>query len=413
MRTTRLLSLICLILSSANLFAADRIVQHNGPAGTYGSISAAITAAADGDNIVINNRTDASPWTEDLTINKTLTFVSAVDNVQWLLDGTISIVTAEGRVITMVGMKNSANYGHITKTGAIPANRTKLNITYSEMLGNITLISGVDLFLGSSKAGTVTFSYGKVIGNELSTVICNTDANASDDVNLIIGNRIGATGTVPPIQGFYTNTTSHYINFSNNLVRGSSDAVYIAALKSGSSSSSIANCVIATTAVNQNTASLYLAQTIGNLNVDNSIICGNYYQNFQSSCSIKTENNGGTLTNFTYNLYFIPQGSSNCFSLNTSQGNIFTSTAEKDNINMTTGLPNSGTEYINSGSPMNEFLDLDLTRNDIGVYGGSYSFNNFMPFVNNTESSRVIYVNTPRVVNQGTTMNVQAIGYDK
>ena len=411
MRTTRLLSLICLIFSSVNLlFAADRVVQHNGPVGTYGSISAAITAAADGDNIVINNRTDALPWTENLTINKTLTFVSAVDNVQWLLDGTISIVTAEGRVITIVGMKNMAPLGHITKTGAVPVNRTKLNITYSEIVGNITTVSGVDLFLGSSKAGVVTFSYGKLIGNELNSAVCNTDANASEDVTLIIGNRVGTIGSLP-ITAFEINTTSHYLNFSNNLVHGLYNGVYITSLKSGASASSITNCVL-TTSTSSGGSALYIGQSSGNLNVDNSMLCGNFVQSNPGACGVRAANNGGTLTNFTYNLYYSPGGT--CLTLNAVQGNVLLWDVEKDNINTLTGLPiNSWTGYVNAGSPMNTFLDLDLTRNDIGVYGGSYSLDNFMPFMNNTESSRVIYVNTPRIVNQGTTMSVQAIGYDK
>lgn len=412
MKTKILLSLICLTFLNINLlFATDRVVQHNGPTGTYGSITAAITAAVDGDNIVINNRQDALPWTENLTINKSLTFVSAVDNVQWLLDGTISIVTAEGRVITIVGMKNMAPLGHITKTGAVPVNRTKLNITYSEISGNITLVSGVDLFLGSSKAGIVTFSYGKVIGNDLNSALCNTDANASEDVNLIIGNRLGTVGSMPNT-GFEINTTSHYVNFSNNLASGGYYGVLITSLKSGVSASSITNCVLISNSTSGGSG-LHVGQSSGNLNVDNSILSGNFFQGQSGSCGVTRANNGGTLTNFTYNLYYTPGGTT-CLSLNAVQGNIFSLQVEKDNIDGSTGLPvNTWTGHVNAGSPMNSFLDLDLTRNDIGVYGGSYSLSNFMPFMNNTESSRVIYVNTPRVVNQGTTMSVQAIGYDK
>lgn len=409
MRTNCLLSLICLTFFNVNLLlAADRIVQHNGPIGTYGSISAAITAAADGDNIVINNRQDALPWTENLTIDKSLTFVSAVDNIQWLLNGTVTIVTAESRVITIVGMKNT---GSILKSGAVPVNRTKLNITYSEIPGSITLVSGVDLFLGSSKAGNLTFSYGKIIGNELISLICNTDASASNDVNLIIGNRIG-TGTMAT-NGVEINTTSHEVNLSNNLIRGNFYGVYINSLKSGASVSSITNCVIITYSISSGATALLTAQTAGNLNVDNSMLCGNITTGSNGSCGVKTMNNGGTLTNYTYNMFYNAPGGSGCSILSSVQGNINSITAEADNIDLTTGLSIAGTGYVNAGSPMNSFLDLDLTRNDIGIYGGSYSVNNFMPFVNNTESSRVIYVNTPRVVNQGTTMSVQAIGYDK
>ena len=412
MKTSILLTLLSLIVFNANrLFAADRVVQHNGPAGTYASITAAVTAAADGDIIIVNNRQDALPWVEDLTINKSLTFVSAVDNIQWWMEGNISIATAEGRNVTIVGMKNPSSWGQITKTGANPVSRTLLNITYSEIGGDITMISGVNLYLGSSKARNVSFSYGKIIGNDLYSLSCSPDAVATEDVNLIIGNRIGYNiGT--PTNAFTTTSTSQYLFFSNNLAKANEYGILISALKSGTVPNRIVNSVAIT--ISWLNSALYIGQASGQLLVDNSMLCGNYGNSYNSGSGVKSSGSVATsLTTFTYNIYYNPSGSlAGTISLNSAQGNLASSAVNSTLIN-SSGLPTSGTVQVNAGSPMNEYLDLDLTRNDVGVYGGSYSHTNFLPFMSNTESSRVNYMNTPRVVNQGGTVNVQVIGYDK
>ena len=61
-------------------FAADLVVQEAGPVGTYPSINAAVAASTDGDRIIINNKLGGFPWNENVLINKSLSFLSAVDN---------------------------------------------------------------------------------------------------------------------------------------------------------------------------------------------------------------------------------------------------------------------------------------------------------------------------------------------
>lgn len=415
MRTKILLSLICLTFFYTNLlFATDRVVQHNGPAGTYGTISAAIAAANDGDNIVINNRQDGLPWQENISINKSLTLVSAVDNVRWWMEGDVTIALAAGRTVTIVGLRNTLASAYVLHSGSAPMNSTNLNILNSDIAGAI-LVNASNFYLGSSKVGSqVQFTFGKIIGNEIRILTCNNSNNPTEDVNMIIGNKMGswsASGS-----GFEHNSTSQYLFFSNNLVCGFSaaNAAYIAALKSGTGSNRIVNNNFISSSTGSSptaTFALSVAHTSGQLALENNIICGNTASGTTGSNAVKISSAASPLTNCTYNLYY--NNYSGGTTLSSSLNNVSSSLARYDNVNTATGNLISGTLHINTGNMSNAYLDLDLTRNDIGMYGGSYSMENFLPYITGSESSRVNYVNTPRIVGQGGTINVQAIGFDK
>lgn len=404
------LAIIALFLLSSNaLFAVDHIVQQGGPVGTYTSITAAITAAVDGDNIVINNRADGLPWLESITINKSLTFVSAVDNVQWWMEGNIIVNMAEGRVITIVGMRNTS--GGITRTGTAPTNRTVLNILSSDLNGNIVMGSGINLYLGSSKALDVSYTFGKIYGNDLRGLYLSSDGTSSEDVNQIIGNRIGIHTTASTAVSLSSNT--QYVYYSNNYSRGSSVACGVNSLKSGATINRIINSTIASSSISSlssNNTGLYVGHTSGNLTVESCMLAG--YSNTISSggSGVVISSSSASLTTCTYNLYYNPYSS---IGYGTALNSALNNTSISSSVSISADGIISGTAHIDAGNPSNYYLDLDLSRNDIGVYGGSYSMSNFLPLMNNTESSRVNFMSTPRVVNQGGTVNVQVIGYDK
>lgn len=387
-------------------FAVDRVVQQGGPVGTFASISAAITAAVDGDQIIINNRTDGLPWLENLTIGKTLTFVSAVDNIQWWMEGTIAITMAEGRNVTIVGLRNTSASGNITRSGTTPVNRTAVNILYSDITGDITMGSGINFYMGSSKGRNVTYTFGRIYGNDILSLTCNADAVTTEDVNQVIGNRIGSGG--------YTQASNtQYLFCSNNYVRGSVNGLFVSALKSGATTNRIVNCALVTTSTNSigsANAGLSLNHTTGLLTVENCVMGGYYFNSSFGSCGIYATTNAQNITTFTYNMYFNQYSFG--FNPSSSLANISSGFANYSNYNAD-GTLTSGTAHIDTGTPANTGLDLDLSRNDIGVMGGSYSLANFLPFMSNVESSRVNFMNTPRIVNQGGTVSVQVIGYDK
>lgn len=73
------ITLLALFLVTFFSNAADLIVQENGSTGTYPTISQAITAAVNGDRIIIYPKIGDNPYIEDVTIDKSLEFASAQD----------------------------------------------------------------------------------------------------------------------------------------------------------------------------------------------------------------------------------------------------------------------------------------------------------------------------------------------
>ncbi len=79
-------------------------------------------------------------------------------------------------------------------------------------------------------------------------------------------------------------------------------------------------------------------------------------------------------------------------------------------VNTTTGQPVNGSPLINAGDPGPRYLDLDLTTNDAGCYGGSNSLANFTTPMG---SAVVGYMRAPRIVSQGSPVNISAVGFDR
>jgi hypothetical protein len=410
-----ILTLLSLIFCAGHLFATDRIVQQNGPAGTFSSISAAITAAVDGDVVVINNRTDGTAWTESLTINKSITLISASDNTQWWMSGSVTFTLQANRVISLIGMRNTLTGATIGKSGTVPnaANRMAVSIVNSEIAANISL-TNVNLYLASCKiTGTVVFSFGKILGCDINkTVTMNSDDSYSEDVNLVIGNKLMNTA----ISGttFTANSLTQYLYFSNNFVRGNttSPAFRTLELKAGAVGNRITNCTILyeyTGSTGSALTALSLSHNTGTLAVENNIITGNYFSATTGGNGILVQSWASSSTTFTYNMYNNPHsGGTN---LNTALFN-FENTS-LSTTNFTVDGVYSGGGHVNAGNPGNTYLDLNLTRNDIGAYGGSYSLENFLPVLNGPQSSRVNLITGPRVVNQGGNVTIEAIGFDK
>lgn len=415
MKTRNVLTILSFIFFAGHLFATDHIVQQNGPAGTFSSISAAITAAVDGDVIVINNRTDNTAWTESLTINKSLTLISAADDTRWWMSGSVTFVLQPNRVISIIGMRNTLTGATIGKSGTVPnaANRMAVSIVNSDIAANISL-TNVNLYLASCKiTGTVVFSFGKILGCDINkTVTMNSDDSFSEDVNLVIGNKLdntAITGTT-----FTANSVTQYLYFSNNFVRGdaTSPPVRTSELKAGAVGNRITNCTI----VNEYTGStgsasfaLVVSHNTGTLAVENNIITGNYVSSTNGSGAILVQSWASSSTTFTYNMYNNPySGGTN---LSTALFNFENSSLSPTNFSVD-GVY-SGGGHVNAGNPGNSYLDLNLTRNDIGAYGGSYSMENFLPVLTSPQSSRVSLITGPRVVNQGGNVTIEAIGFDK
>lgn len=403
--------------------AADLTVQYSGPAGTYASVAAAVTAAAEGDRIFIVNRPDGLPWIEDITINKSLTFLSATDNVKFWVEGQYTVDLANNRKVEFIGMKNTQTATNLTYSGSTAiANRTSITVLGSDLSGAVTLGNGgTNFYMGNSFGKAVTFTFGKIIGNDLRSLTCSSDPVSTEDINLVIGNRLFSTITTGAGSGsVYTHqNNSQYLYFSNNYCNTytySSNSCLIAALKAGGTTNKIINSTFehgpassSYSYTGYSLASLKITATgSATLDVMNCFMKNALYTTYSSYGVYSVFVTSGAITPmFTYNIYS-DEYSSFVYSLSSSLGNSTCGGCDADN---STGANTTGFG-TNAGNPLNDFLDLDLTRNDVGCYGGSYSMENFFP-VSSGNSSVVNYMTSPRVVPLGGTVNVQLTGFDR
>ncbi|MCJ8288129.1 MAG: hypothetical protein HRT58_02270 [Crocinitomicaceae bacterium] len=393
-----LLASFIVMTITGTVSAADLIVQESGPVGTYTSIGAAVAASTDGDRIIINNTVSGFPWTEDILINKTLTFLSAVDNQRFTVQGNYTIQHAPGREVTIIGMDNVA--GSISSIANGATARTIVNVMWCKLtLGSVNLNHDYfELNLASSTilgGGDVSFKYGKVIGNQFSNggyISLSTDALAGTDSVHVVGN----TG----VTSISCGSASHYLYVSNNSLATSSyvNGIYIGSLKVGAGTNVVRNNSIRVNgyAIRVNTgvggklliynnilvdySAADYGISIGSVSLSNLIVSYNFIDNsFDNGTLIGVTNDGTNLISSSVNL-------------------------NGDGSSAWTGT-------IDGGNPGTADYDLDLTRNDPGAFGGSYSLDNFFPI--DGTSSKVFYLQMPSEILVGGSNSVTGHSFDR
>lgn len=379
-------------LSSTMAFAADLYVRNGGAGGAYSTVSAAITAASEGDRIIIQPKTNGSAYVENLTINKSLTFVSETNYNRYLIQGTITINPAAGRIVNISSL-SSGNFTiyNIVASAATTGGRTTINLTncylnnvYTGQGNTTTNISGCTV------GGAINLSHGICTANKAQfiTVSSNTtDTNpAASDIE-VYGN----------VAGFSLSNSQNNYNFKfyNNFT----SRIGVYAIKAGSSNEIVNNTVydpnagdVAPFYINLNSGST------GNISIMNnacSFVVG------QTNVCIRN-NNYATVT-ASYNMFtnaFVTEGN---ISQNNNSGQV---NMNFDNVLYTVNGMNE-----NAGNPDVNYTDLNLTRNDAGHYGGSNSWANYWP-ADSGAKPQVNYLVTPRSVSSGT-FNLTGSGFSK
>lgn len=381
------------IAITGTVSAADLVVQEAGPVGTYASIGAAVTASTDGDRIIINNTVSGFPWTEDILINKSLSFLSAVDNQRFTVQGNYTIQHAPGREITIIGMDNVA--GSISSIGNGSTTRTIVNIMWCTLgLGGVNLNHNYfELSLAScSLSGNVTFQYGKVIGNYLAGnyISLSTDALAGTDSVHIVGNS--------SIGGINCNTSSHYVYVSNNDIGGGTSCVSIGLLKVGTGTNIIRN----------NSLKSFTYGIRINSGVSGRLLIYNNIIDDFSTAQYGILNQSVSLTNLIVSYNFLDASFDNGWFVGLTNDGTNT-------ISSSVGINGNGssswTGTIDGGNPGTADYDLDLTRNDPGCFGGSYSHTNFFPI--DGTSSKVFYLQMPSEILVGGSNSVTGHSFDR
>lgn len=383
-----------LFTSMAN--AADLYVRATGSGGAYTTVSAAITAANNGDRIIIQPKTDGSAYVENLTISKSLTFVSENNYNKYFIKGTININPAAGRVVTISNL-SSGNFTiyNVVATGATTGGRTTINLMNCYLNNVDTTPANITTNMsGCTVSGFVYFSHGRMTGNNVDRM---TAYNTSSDTSMaasdieIIGNAVSSW--------IGSQQSSYNFKFYNNFTSGF--GIY-------NTKTSGSNEIVNNTVYEPNggdIAPIYISingdpGTGGNIAIMNNAIS---FVVGQTNACIQNVNNVAIVT-ATYNVStnpFVTEGTITQ-SNNTGAANMnFNNTAYT-----VTGM------NVNAGNPAVSYTDLDLTRNDAGHYGGSNSWANYFP-ADNGGRPQVNYLVTPRAVLSTGTLNVSGSAYSK
>lgn len=408
-----------MIAITLKTFATDLLVEEFALAPNFSSISAAVAAATDGDRIVVKNRNGNAPWIENVTVNKSLQFVPFTNDTFFVVQGTYTIVPADNREITFIGMRNTSGTITGTALGNVAA-RTKVNIMGSSLqLGGITFnqngynLQVVHTLLAS---GGITLRHGSVIGcdvtnpaNGVGIAVAPETALTSETVRLI-ANKVTCLSATTGAIGISWASTSHFFDIRNNLVFTRNMGILISRTR-------VLNSVI--NRLSNNTVSIAGAPTTASV----------YGINF-------TTTSASSITEVMNNLIDLNSAStSNIFGINNVSTvptvNLIYNTID-DNIaaarrtsgSFTTNANNSiaavalaadgniiGAGGRDLGNPAAPFYDLDLTVNDCGAYGGGFSLSNYFPI--HAGSSRLYMVTVPANVRVGGTISIQADGYDR
>ena len=377
--------------------AADLYVRDLGAGGSYSTISAAITAAADGDRIIIRPKAGSLPFIENLTIDKSLSFVSEINFSKYILQGTITVTPEAGRVVTINNLQISG-INAITVSADTTGGRTTLNLLNSITSAVNAGVANTTLNMSGCTGATITMTHGRLTGNKVTFITINTptiDTDPSTDDIEIIANAISGTGTV-----ILLNQKNYNFRILNNFA--GTGFMTISAVKNDSTNEIINNVISSTNTSNANNSIQVSSPAgfTGLVSILNNVFYyigptfGTFYPVTASGVSCYVYYN---LSNYSVTMPTI-----------TNSGNNIVATVSLNSTNYTVnGLT------PNTGSPEDDFADIDLSRNDRGNFGGSNSWTNYWPTAVGNKP-QVNYLNTPRRIYTGTTeMNATGSGYSK
>jgi hypothetical protein len=385
-------------LFTSMVSAADLYVRDLGAGGSYSTISAAITAANDGDRIIIRPKAGSLPFIENLTIDKSLSFVSEINFSKYILQGTITVTPAAGRVVTINNLQISGT-NTISVSADTTGGRTTLNVLNSTTAGVNAGVANTTLNMSGCTSAGITMTHGRITGNKVTSININTptiDTNPSTDDIEIIANAISVTGTAINL-----NQKNYNFRILNNFA--GTGIVTISAVKNDSTNEIINNVISSTNTSNANNSIqvsspagftglvsilnnvfYYIGPTYGTFYpvTASGVSCYVYYNQSNYSVTMPTITNSGNNNVVS-------------FSLNTTTYTV------------------NGSSTTDTGSPEDDFADIDLSRNDRGNFGGSDTWANYWP-TSVGNKPQVNYLKTPRRIYTGTTeMNATGSGYSK
>lgn len=458
----KLLLTLALAVGAMNSgFAADLYVNNSGQSGTYTTINGALAAASSGDRIFVS---PMNFYPENLVITKSITIAPTTASSKISLDGTIQIQPIPGMEVTIIGFEADAiNLSTVAATTSL-TNTATLNIISSQFNSN-SLLAAVGLkvnvhdteFKGELRAFYCNLTKSIVRGLLRIPSINNVGAaNTSDTIRVI----------ACWLNSVEYNTHDYHLFASNNYVKTSLNMYRMPGIGI-SGRSTIVNCYIGTIQYlldptrNKDWSKL----DIYNTQVSNIFAMYGGYRTHKSTGDITyyySTTNYFSLTSYsnTTYTYDYPYNWSNSGNVNgTKTPNVLYCQTHLKDYSSFSGVNDPATSgfypkedltgitsktdltgsihyvlqsnpigltavddvknptwidqfigvYKDLGSPASNFTDLDLTRNDIGILGGSHSWLNY--WYNDTVATGnavIRWVDLPSEIWPGQTVNLKA-----
>ena len=413
-KTMKHLTAAAFALLAVHASAIDRIVEEFGVTPTYPNIAAAVAASVDGDRIIIKNRAGDIPWIQDITIDKSLEFLSYANDGYFVVQGTYNIAPANGRTVLINGMRNTAgSVGAAAGTSSIRGTRVRVVDSYF-VNGSINLASNwfdADIVGCTLVNGSLSINFGNVVGNDIDCSQVNdeaisvntTSSGTAIDTCAIIGNKVkGRVG----YEGIFGSSFGQVFHIRNNYVQHGWMGIEVYEGPVTNAANLVWNNTVTAYTGNFTTYGINLANT--NAGSIWEIMNNAVTRTWNGECRGINNDSGNQ---GQINVYF--NHISTGISTPVSAGFTF---AGSNTIDQAITLNADGTfladgAAIDGGNPAAPFYDLDLTTGDAGAYGGSYTLTNFFPL--QIGSARVYMTGHPFNVRQGSTLRVKAIAFDR
>jgi len=414
---------IAVLFISSSLFATDRFVDPNLSSGNgttlFKTINSAVTAAVNGDRILITAGTYNEPT---LTLNKSLTLLAQTAGTIVNFNGNIVITGFPGMKLEILGF-NLGIYSILSNaiTGGSGTNRAKISIIDSKMADLSINQDYYELNCAkSTMTGKTTFRYGNFVVSKTNDLYVFDEPlqNLSNSKVLI------ACDTITNYLEYRND--DHIFNMANNIL----NRLYIYKWNNATSNenkimnnnfmsnSEIFIPQLGVPAYNFNITSNYFIGVVNLFNYSVTCNCspstpltyctpGYYDGGISSGCnnSIGFGTNSALFPNpdingffkWTYNGIDLP-----CTVPNGSQPLVLTK------IIGTTGT------ITDTGNPNHDYYDIDLTINDRGRTGGPFSILNYNPTGNPSNGKAYIFdLEMPADLFTGQQVDIKAKGYHK
>jgi len=394
-----------------NLKAADLYVNSSGATGTYTSLTAAVQAANDGDRIIISTLMNL---VENVTINKSVTVTSASAGTTFTLNGTMTIEAVANKEIRIIGGDISAlSFSSGTATDGTACKfylvdsqvNTDINANIYGLSFNMLYCEDDDL--------DVDFKFGSLVGSKLSSFdLKSGTGTAQNDTTYILANKFTSECDIMNQDHnyfvannfFYMTTIQLQINYTKPSNSGWNNILNNTFIRSNNSYDNYGNNLI-----------FENNRDYSNINVYNNFFLHN---NTSYSTSYRLKHIGPNYLQdsyqptIQYNVFASPQWTyNNGIQWNTNlhliNYNNYLESSSSYTYSTTDGKITVGANAINKGNTSIQYYDIDMTRNDLGTYGGPYTWENYHDTTSNGRG-RVFNLDMPFEIWMGQTPTIKA-----